>query len=506
MEFSSNRDCAFGCGTNQCNPSPCERDGCGTPPAAQCGDAILLQVPLAGTCQASGTCTQPVQETHCTRCCIPGAAAHCATTFAECVAAGVRREFHVAVNGNDANDGVTAPFRTFARAALAANRPNDLVTLAAGTYQARQVALDSSGEQGAPITFRAAPGATVVLSGGSNNQGLYAVGSWLTFQDLVFEQFTIAMVMGPNPDVPLTSTPSHLRVERCVFRSNNVALLLDAEGSSENQLSVGSDFVVSHSTFYRDGTPGLSGKAAVHVYAGNDVVFEDNVFQENASGVQLFAPVLSTALGDRVAGDRVLFQRNRFQENTAAAIGIGSRGTPTTSTMLTWDHVRVQNNVFWQGGLGVDVGNQNDSLVVGAVLVVHNTFVANAIGLGVTAASQLEVLNNIFAGGTFFVTQTAPLAQHHMDHNLFDDGLAVRFKLGTAPETGLAGWQAATGLDMASLAADPGFAAPDGGDFHLGAGSAAVDQGVVLVPAVTDDLDGDTRPSMQGPDLGADER
>ncbi len=50
---------------------------------------------------------------------------------------------------------------------------------------------------------------------------------------------------------------------------------------------------------------------------------------------------------------------------------------------------------------------------------------------------------------------------------------------------------------------DPAFVAPDAGDYHIGPGSAAIDEGVCA--GVTTDIDGHPRPSGLGCDIGADE-
>lgn len=50
---------------------------------------------------------------------------------------------------------------------------------------------------------------------------------------------------------------------------------------------------------------------------------------------------------------------------------------------------------------------------------------------------------------------------------------------------------------------DPAFLAPDAGNYHIAAGSAARDRGIDA--GVTVDIDGDARPSGAKPDLGADE-
>ncbi len=51
---------------------------------------------------------------------------------------------------------------------------------------------------------------------------------------------------------------------------------------------------------------------------------------------------------------------------------------------------------------------------------------------------------------------------------------------------------------------DPAFIDPGAGDYHIGAGSTAIDAGVDA--GVSDDIDGDTRPVGGGYDIGADER
>ena len=50
---------------------------------------------------------------------------------------------------------------------------------------------------------------------------------------------------------------------------------------------------------------------------------------------------------------------------------------------------------------------------------------------------------------------------------------------------------------------DPAFLAPDDGNYHIRAGSAALDRGVDA--GVSADIDGDPRPAGSAPDLGADE-
>ena len=80
------------------------------------------------------------------------------------------RVFHVAPVGGDANDGLSLgrAWRTVSRAAAEA-RAGDTVLVHAGTYE-EHVTVRGSGDQGAPVTFRAAPGEVVWLDGSDLNR------------------------------------------------------------------------------------------------------------------------------------------------------------------------------------------------------------------------------------------------------------------------------------------------------------------------------------------------
>ena len=75
------------------------------------------------------------------------------------------RDYHVAVTGNDANDGSPGkPFRTIQAAAELA-QASDTITVHAGTYRER-VSPPRGGESDTKrITYQAAPGEKVVISG-----------------------------------------------------------------------------------------------------------------------------------------------------------------------------------------------------------------------------------------------------------------------------------------------------------------------------------------------------
>jgi hypothetical protein len=131
-------------------------------------------------------------------------------------------------------------------------------------------------------------------------------------------------------------------------------------------------------------------------------------------------------------------------------------------------------------GLVLDAPLQHDygagSLVSGTRLVlVNNVITGNPIGVAAIESDLLVTGVNWFNNGSdVYNTETL-------------QGVTSHYLVGvTSPTTG-----------------DPRFADPATGNFHIGAGSAAIDKGVPS--SVTVDFDNQPRPAGAAPDLGADE-
>ena len=90
-------------------------------------------------------------------------------------------EFHVAVNGADANPGTRqAPLRTVQRAADLA-QPGDTITVHAGTYRERINPPRGGESEDSRIVYQAAPGEKVELKGSE------VVRGWVKVQDGVWK-------------------------------------------------------------------------------------------------------------------------------------------------------------------------------------------------------------------------------------------------------------------------------------------------------------------------------
>ena len=97
------------------------------------------------------------------------------------IPAAAATEYHVAGNGNDANNGTAAkPFKTISAAARAA-QPGDVITVHAGTYRERITPPRGGESDSKRIVYRAARGEDVFIKGSE------VVRSWKPFRGNVWK-------------------------------------------------------------------------------------------------------------------------------------------------------------------------------------------------------------------------------------------------------------------------------------------------------------------------------
>ena len=207
--------------------------------------------------------------------------------------------------------------------------------------------------------------------------------------------------------------------------------------------------------------------------------------------------------GDGTISDGLIEQNMIYENGVGGCAGINMDGV--TNTLI-------RNNLLYQNhATGIAIFQQDGAVCSHDNRVLNNTLVmANdarwAILLSATDCTNNKLFNNILytyhAWRGVISLPASTVSGFASDYNVVmsrfstDDGNSV---------ITLAQWQA-LGYDTHSLIATPTelFLNEPGYDYHLKAGSPAIDVGTTL-PDVSDDWDGQPRPVGAGFDIGADE-
>ncbi|NLF01108.1 MAG: hypothetical protein GX601_09045, partial [Anaerolineales bacterium] len=194
--------------------------------------------------------------------------------------------------------------------------------------------------------------------------------------------------------------------------------------------------------------------------------------------------------------DGLSLARNTVYRNSAA---LGGAMYLSAQDAAAWANRLTNNVVVENEGLGAAAPG-TPGIYVQRLLVelIHTTVARNLSGNGVGVY--------VGTGATAYMTNTILVSQTVGLYGVA--GTTMRL-VGTLWGAGAwangmnTGGPGAISIIGPSLAEEPGFLDPDGGDYHLAEGSAAIDAGVAAT--VADDIDGDLRPMGPAPDLGADE-
>ena len=427
------------------------------------------------------------------------------------------RMLYVASDGDDAADGsIEHPWRTLQHAADSV-LPGDTVVVQEGTYH-EEVMLTRSGEFGRRITLRAAAGEAVILDGGGQLDDGFIIDAGIShvslegFQLTDYRGWTISLE-GDNRDIVIADIDSS-------DSDNGVHLTLGEHGKPEEG-SV-EDVLIRDSRFHHhrfagiDCTPGPCNRLLIM-----------NVQADNNGAEADWA-------GDGIAvemGEDIRIEGCQVYDNGGDGIDLNSRDSQPMSGIevrgcQVWGNKRTGIKL-WRGGTisdsvvhsmgscGIDIAREGTYEVV-------NTLVARS-GLdgdyGMVVAYpedsepqgpvSLRVRNSIFAFnyGGVYLGESVKLDE---DYDLFfsredceieavfsdrEDGCFGRDDLNGGA------WLRETGNGRHSLAADPLFVDPEGGDYHLRLESPARDAGDPEQGG-TLDMDGNRRPSNGGVDIG----
>ncbi len=354
------------------------------------------------------------------------------------------RTYYVATNGSDANAGTqNQPFRTL-NTAVSVLQPGDTLLIGSGTYAEYLNNVIPSGQSwSVPVTVASVPGSIVIIKppvGADNVVRFKDNSQFIILSGLVFDAAN-ATYFGIKFDVnPGQPTPHHIRIINSEVKNGNIQGIITSPDA--NYLEFINLSV--HDNGHNDFQHGIYLEGSYNTISGC-------TFYNNAGwGIHLYGGTDSF---------NVIYN-NRIYDNAH----VGTRGFGIG--VYIGQGNLVYNNLIWggnDGGINVDFGATNTK-------VYANTLYNNRdYGIFVGSASVgTEVKNNI-------IVQASGIA-------LTDHG---------------AGTQLAS-----NLLTDPLFVDVSAANFHLRAGSPAIDRGSTL-PEVPVDFDGVSRPQNGVYDIGA---
>jgi parallel beta-helix repeat protein len=355
-------------------------------------------------------------------------------------------------NCSDGGSGsVTQPFCTIKPAASRVVA-GQTVLVGSGTYN-ETVTVSSSGTATAPINFVAAVGATATVTGATtgNANGFFISGrSYVSVQGF--------NVTGTSADGIVVKNSSSITI-----RGNHVSSAgqpLQGKTAKGIRLDGATDSVVSTNTVDNNTDYGiyLVGSTRDQV-VGNRVFANARVFERAASGIRLHSSPGNT-ISSNVSHDN---------EDSGIECVTGSNNT------------LVVNNVTYDNGdHGIDNLNSTGQQVISNSVYKNVTAGINVEGTstGATIANNISVDNGIGSPRTHgdIRVDSASTSGTTMDYDLvYLSAPDVILIWNSVNYTSLVAFKSATGQETHGTQADPKWTSQGGGDFHLTAGSPAID-------------------------------
>jgi PKD repeat protein len=359
------------------------------------------------------------------------------------------------------------PFCTISAAAAQAG-PGQTVQVAGGTYT-EDVKVSVSGTPGAPITFTAAPGAAVTLTGKADGFTL-TNASWITVDGFAVTGTTSyginvtggSHVTISNNHVTSSGQPVQGMIAAGIRLSGVTTSLVSGNDSDHN-----SDY----------GIMLVGGSTGVEV-RGNTTYANSRVYARATAGIRIY----------QSPGNIV--DRNITHDNQDSGIEC----YPGANNTLVYDNVSYNN-----GDHGIDNLTATGEVIVGNTVYNNVTAGINVEGgsTGATVADNISVDNGIGSPRTHsdIRIEHGSTAGTTVDYDLVHLSTADTLLIwDSVSYKTLGAFQAASGQEAHGIDADPRWRAPGGGDFHLTAGSPAIDSGDSGVTGEPDtDVDGNPR-------------
>jgi parallel beta-helix repeat protein len=350
---------------------------------------------------------------------------------------------------SDTGPGTAAqPFCTIG-AGAAVVTAGQTVQVASGTYP-ESVAVPRSGTASAPIVFTGAPGATVTLAGQAN--GFSVSGqSWVTVNGFAVTGTTSYGIYVSNSahitisgnHVTYSGQPVSGKTKPGIRLSNVTDSLVDGNTADHNSYA---------------GIELMSGSTR-NVVSRNETFANARQYERAAPGIRLYG-----APGNTVA-------RNISHDNEDSGI----EAYPGSNNTLIYDNVTYGN-----GDHGIDNLTSTGERIVANTVYDNVTAGINVEGgsTGAALANNISVDNGIKSPRTHsnIRIERGSTAGTTLDHDLvFLTTPDTMMIWDSTSYSSLAAFQAASGQEAHGIQADPRWVSPGSGDFHLRAGSPAID-------------------------------
>lgn len=392
--------------------------------------------------------------------------------------------YYVAPTGGGTTCSLAAPCRQI-RTALTLVAPNDTIEVADGSYLGFDVD-DIDGLPGQPITIRATGSAAVVTVTTDRPDNRDTI--FITFSDWIVVDGLRAS--NANRAAVRIDQSHHVTVRNGVFANNGT-------------WGIFTDF--SDDTLLEDNTcSGSVGEHGIYVSNSSDrpIVRGNHLFGNSRAGLHMN--------GDLSAGGDGIISGGLVENNVIHGNGVGG------GAGINMDGVHdtiVRNNLLYDNhATGIVAFREDGAQGPRGLQVLHNTVDQASNGRWALqifdTTGAILVHNNVLYNrhafrGSLNYGNATDVANTDSDYNVLDrispDGDATIFSL--------AQWQA-MGHEPHSVVPGPLaalFVNANGGDYHLPAGSPAVDRGITL-PGVPVDIEGNPRPQGASSDAGAYER
>ena len=382
--------------------------------------------------------------------------------------------YHVAPDGDDDGPGsAEAPWLTLQRAANAV-RAGDDVYVRAGAYAGFDLR-GTSGTADSPIRFLAEPGATVVARNPRTPDGINLEGP----SHVVIEGFAVV-------GMPRTGIRSVLN-RSVTIRGNH----LEGNGSWGVLTGFSDDLLIEYNVAMNSQV-----EHGIYVSSSSDrpVIRGNWVYGNRANGIHMNS-------GNGLIWGALVEHNVIIENGRGGGSGINCDGVQDS---------RFQNNLIYNThASGISLYRIDGREGAKRNVVVNNTIVVAADGRSAlniqNASTDNVVYNNILY--THHPTRGSIAISADSRPGFVSDHNAVMNRLsadGGSSTITLAQWQVTTGQDANSFVATPAqlFVDPANEDYHLAAGSPAIDAGTAA-EAPEYDLEWNYRPVGAGWDIGA---